>query len=71
MDDIDRANLQAELILNSEISETKKASQEEIKRTGYCLYCGNKCKIKKQLFCSPECREDYEKEQRIKKTIYI
>lgn len=35
MDDIDRANLQAELILNSEISETKKASQEEIERTGY------------------------------------
>ena len=25
MDDIDRANLQAELILNSEISETKKS----------------------------------------------
>lgn len=62
MDVIDVANNNAYFILQNSI---KHRENNSVKRTGYCLFCGDKCKKKTQLFCCNECKEDYEKEQKI------
>lgn len=70
MDVIDIANKQASLILKAHIEEQRNNATMK-KRTGYCIYCGDKCKDKKALFCSSECRDDYEKEQKRLKHQFI
>lgn len=37
--------------------------KKELKPTGACYWCSETCR---GVFCSPECREDHEQEQRFK-----
>lgn len=41
-------------------------AKEKIHSTGYCLYCGEKVEDGR-LFCSKECRDDYEYEEQVKR----
>lgn len=41
-------------------------SKTKLRPTGYCHYCGEKIK-NDVLFCSKECRDDYEYEEQIKR----
>ena len=62
MDDVDLTNDRLEKELDLAIKASKKKTP---KHTGYCLYCN--AEVKERAFCSAECREDYEQEERIKK----
>lgn len=57
MDDIDRANDQAEQMLEFQ----KRARRPVLQPVGRCHYCDD---LRMGVFCSAECREDYEKEER-------
>ena len=57
MDCIDIANDNEETLVQKEITRIRAQGQELI-RTGECRNCG--IKIEKGLFCSLECRDDYE-----------
>lgn len=61
MDEIDIANERAELYLKDAINKSKKPIKES---NGKCLYC-NVDVDSKRAFCSSECSEDYEMEQKI------
>lgn len=66
MDVVDLANNNADFILSKDLKQREQEGEgEEVKRTGLCLYCGSECESRAHLFCCPECKEDWEREQKI------
>jgi hypothetical protein len=61
MDIIDQANDQAEAMLEAQRTYRKPT----LKAKGTCHYCDDDLGLGK-LFCNTECRDDYEREQRIR-----
>jgi hypothetical protein len=59
MDEADRGNHQAELTLQAYIERVKQRAGKDLQVRGYCLNCEETCESK--LFCSVECRDDYDK----------
>lgn len=59
-DDIDRANDQAQQILDMQLRARKPILQPK----GQCHFCDDELRF--GVFCTAECRDDYEKEQRAK-----
>ena len=62
MDEADRAQMDME-----QYSSVRKQQEESPKSTGYCLYCGEKLKNKDQRWCDKDCRDDWEREWKLKK----
>lgn len=65
MDEIDRANEIAEIMLSAAINNVR----PRLKVTGKCYSCGEGLMdsiIKGSLFCDEFCRDDYEKQERMK-----
>lgn len=60
-DIFDRASEVEEMSREIAIQEARLKNQP-LKFTGHCLYCNET--ISKGRFCSAECREDYEMEQK-------
>lgn len=58
-DEADNANEQAEQTLASYINQVRKNASRGLVMMGFCWYCQES--IRNQLFCSIECREDYDK----------
>lgn len=58
MDDIDRANDQAEQMLDFQ----RRARKPVLKSIGRCYYCDDDLRM--GIFCCSECRDDYEKQER-------
>lgn len=67
MDFCDTASSYEEAFLNASIKnhQIAAAEAEANSHVGYCLYCGEKLDHPGK-FCSIECRDDYEYEQRVK-----
>lgn len=63
MDEIDKGNYQAELTLQAYIERVRRRAGIGIKPTGFCLNCAETCESK--LFCSTDCREDFERRENI------
>lgn len=61
MDIIDHANDQAEAMLEAQC----KFRKPTLKAKGACHYCDDALGLGK-LFCNTECRDDHEREQRIR-----
>lgn len=59
-DEIDRANDQAQHILDMQLLRRKPT----LKPMGRCHFCDDELRF--GIFCSGDCRDDYEKEQRAK-----
>lgn len=59
MDEADKGNHQAELTLQVYIERVRRRAERESQSRGYCLNCEEACSGK--LFCSVECRDDYDK----------
>lgn len=65
-DEIDKANELAEIMLNAAIQNTK----PRMRPTGKCYFCGENLMRDIRLgslFCGPECREDYETQERMRR----
>ena len=60
MDDIDKGNYQAELTLQAYIEQVRRRVAKTTRSTGFCFNCEEPVAAE-HLFCSPECRTDYEK----------
>jgi hypothetical protein len=66
MDFCDSSSRYEEIYLNSALDQHKQAVMSSLeKETGFCLYCGEKLDHPGK-FCSKECRDDYEHEQKLK-----
>ena len=63
MDEVDKANIQAQINLEQSLLRAKYFTQVE--RTGNCIWCSTKVKGKK-IYCSVECRTDHENFERLK-----
>lgn len=57
MDEIDKANELAEMELAARLTHRRPG----ITPTGFCLNCEEKLLPKQRLFCSIECREDWDR----------
>lgn len=64
MDDIDKAQELEQKHREAALSRAK--GKQRLKATGFCYYC-NSDVLKGYTFCDAECRDDYEKEQRLLK----
>jgi hypothetical protein len=60
-DDVDRATANAELALEAALQHRKPT----LPSTGYCYYCSDDVHVGAR-FCSPECRDDYEREETLR-----
>lgn len=58
-DEADNANDQAQQTLESYINEVRNRAKTGLAIMGFCWFCQET--IRNQLFCSVECREDYDK----------
>lgn len=65
MDFCDSSSQYEEIYLKSALDQHKQSINAVEKDTGYCLYCGEKLDHPGK-FCSKDCRDDYEHEQRVK-----
>lgn len=59
MDDIDRANQEAESLLAMQLWQASQ-EKERLVAKGSCWFCDE---ATPHRFCSPECRDDYAREQ--------
>lgn len=64
MDDLDRAQEYEELSLRVALSHVKPT----LKPAGHCYYC-DETVSRGELFCSPDCAQDFEQEERIRQII--
>lgn len=62
MDEIDRAQEREEQHREAALAKAK--GKGKLKATGFCYYCDSDVP-KGHTFCGAECRDDYEKEQRM------
>lgn len=63
MDDVDRANENAEIYLTSALSNRRAVALRPI---GYCYYCDTPVRVG-VLFCAADCRDDWQREDRIRR----
>ena len=64
VDIADQASLVEQSLLEAALHNSRQ-NTETIKPTGYCLYCGDS--VEGDLrWCSVECRDDYERDQKLK-----
>lgn len=64
MDEADKGNEQAEKLLSHYIDKVRRRAAIHETPAGACLYCDEACPGRN--FCGPECRDDYEREQRLR-----
>ena len=62
MDDVDKGNHQAEMTLQAYIERVRRRVEQETLPTGYCFNCEEPI-APPHLFCSAECRADFEKRE--------
>lgn len=68
MDDIDRAGEQAQFHLDREIARVRSKARTGVYRNrklGECLFCEERIEDDK-AFCDSDCKEDYEKQERVR-----
>lgn len=61
MDEIDAAQRQEELLLNTALANRVKALKSP---NGMCIWCHDEPIVTSSAFCSADCGEDYGKRQR-------
>lgn len=66
MDDADRAEERIEQALDDALGEVRRAQEHGVKAVGACLFCGEPLPDHMR-FCGPDCRDDWEHEQRMKR----
>lgn len=64
MDEIDRSSEHAEKMLAAQIAATRRRAATPTLPAGTCLFCGED--TPGRSFCGPECRDDFQREQRIR-----
>lgn len=62
-DEADLGNYQAEAMLSAYIEKVRRESTVGPKPTGLCLNCDEP--VEDRMFCSADCREDYERRENI------
>lgn len=64
-DEVDRANELSEVLLEA----TLKAARPSLRPKGECYFCGENLMnsfLKGSLFCNHDCRDDYERQERMR-----
>lgn len=63
-DIVDDAQAAEQLFLLGALRKRQQSATQPVKGTGSCLSCGEAITDERKRWCGPECRDEWQKEQR-------